>query len=213
MEGCHTLLKVLVVCPLLLEQVHLILQVLDALLVRLQVLLELGHVLDLFLVYVNDSCSVLECSDLLLFHVQFILYRSQFLRSLQLISLLLSSKIPYPLASDIYLPFKLFDSLNMCLHLFLANIRGLCDLLFVYLDVFLELFILDLALLELLSHDARVVLVPQHDLPQARPLALHRRQLLVQRLQLLLLPLHLQLQLNVFEGFFVGVGRMDLWHD
>jgi hypothetical protein len=100
----------------------------------------------------------------------------------------------------------------MCLHLFLANIRRLCDLLFVYLDVFLELFILDLALLELLSHDARVVLVPQHDLPQACPLALHRRQLLVQLLQLLLLPLHLQLQLNVFEGFFVGVGRMDLRH-
>jgi len=91
LEGCHTLLKVLIVWALLLEQVNLILQILYALLVRLQVLLELGHVLDLFLVYVNDSCSVLECSDLLLFHVQFILYSSQFLRSLQLISLLLSS--------------------------------------------------------------------------------------------------------------------------
>lgn len=59
LQHTHALLQVLVVQSLLLQQVHLVLQIHNPLLVDLSVLLELGHLQDFLLVYFNDGGSVL----------------------------------------------------------------------------------------------------------------------------------------------------------
>lgn len=134
-------------------------QVEDTVLVGLKVLLEDCHVLDLLLVYFNDSRRILQRRDLFLLHIQLILHLSDFLIRLQLLSLLLPDYLPYPLIPLIDLPLELLNRLHVRVHLLLPHVRRLSQLLLVDLHVLLQLQILDLALLILLSHEASVILV------------------------------------------------------
>jgi hypothetical protein len=109
------------------------------------------HICDLLLVYLNDSCSILQCSDLLLLNIQFILYLRNFFTSLQHFGLLFAHYLSYPLIPRINLPLEILDRLHVRMHLLLAHVRRLRQLLLIYLYVLLQLQILDLALLELLS--------------------------------------------------------------
>jgi hypothetical protein len=151
LQHSDTFLQVLVVLPLLLQKVNLILEVDYTVLVGLIVLLKDCHICDLLLVYFNDSRCILQCSDLLLFNIQFILYLRNFLTSLQHFGLLFAHYLSYPLIPRINLPLEILDRLHVRMHLLLAHVRRLRQLLLIYLYVLLQLQILDLALLELLS--------------------------------------------------------------
>lgn len=148
----------------MLQKINFILQVDYPVLVSLHVLLKDCHICNLLLVYFNDSSCILQCSDLFLLNIEFILYLRDFFTSLQHFGLLFPDYLSYPLIPRINLPLEVFDRLHVRVHLLLAHIRRLRQLLLVDLDMLLQLQILDLALLKLLSHHPRVVLEPDHHL-------------------------------------------------